>query len=180
MSNFNRDNRSSAPRARGGFGGRDAGRPSYGPRTSGGTTLYDAVCAECGNDCKVPFMPSGKRPVFCSDCFEKRDTGEDTARAPRRSNFDRPNFSEKRNYNSPAPQSNRTHENDAKNFDQLNAKLDKILKTLNYIINKDSKPEDTKVIAPLAEMVSALEEESEALTSPKAKTKKPRSKKASK
>ncbi len=36
--------------------------------------MFDAVCAECGADTKVPFQPTGERPVFCSDCFRaKRD-----------------------------------------------------------------------------------------------------------
>ena len=31
--------------------------------------MYDAVCAECGKACKVPFQPRTDRPVMCSDCF---------------------------------------------------------------------------------------------------------------
>lgn len=31
--------------------------------------MFDAVCAECGNNCKVPFEPHDDRPVYCSDCF---------------------------------------------------------------------------------------------------------------
>ena len=33
---------------------------------------YDAVCADCGMPTKVPFQPSGERPVYCSDCFRAR------------------------------------------------------------------------------------------------------------
>ncbi|MEA5040389.1 MAG: zinc-ribbon domain containing protein [Clostridiaceae bacterium] len=33
--------------------------------------MYDAVCAECGKPCKVPFEPRGDRPVYCSDCFRR-------------------------------------------------------------------------------------------------------------
>ncbi|SMC47187.1 zinc-ribbon domain containing protein [Papillibacter cinnamivorans] len=33
--------------------------------------MYDAVCAECGKPCKVPFEPRNDRPVYCSDCFRK-------------------------------------------------------------------------------------------------------------
>lgn len=33
--------------------------------------LYDAVCAACGKPCKVPFKPTGDRPVYCSECFSK-------------------------------------------------------------------------------------------------------------
>ena len=54
------------------FGGRDSRRP----------LLYDAVCDECGKNCKVPFKPSGEKPVYCSDCFKKKG-----GRTPRRRNF---------------------------------------------------------------------------------------------
>ncbi len=37
-----------------------------------GREMYDAVCAECGKPCKVPFQPSEDRPVYCSECFAKR------------------------------------------------------------------------------------------------------------
>lgn len=52
--NSSRDNR------RGGFGGND------GPKE-----MHKAVCADCGNECEVPFKPSGDRPVYCRDCFSK-------------------------------------------------------------------------------------------------------------
>ncbi|MHB0870699.1 MAG: zinc-ribbon domain containing protein [Chloroflexota bacterium] len=32
--------------------------------------MFDAVCAECGKDTRVPFEPRSDRPVYCSDCFE--------------------------------------------------------------------------------------------------------------
>lgn len=34
--------------------------------------MYDAVCADCGAECQVPFKPSGDRPVYCRDCFQAR------------------------------------------------------------------------------------------------------------
>ena len=34
--------------------------------------MFDAVCAECGRPCKVPFEPRNDRPVYCSDCFSRR------------------------------------------------------------------------------------------------------------
>lgn len=40
--------------------------------------MHDAVCAECGKNTQVPFVPSGSRPVFCSDCFhQQRGTRSD-------------------------------------------------------------------------------------------------------
>ena len=33
--------------------------------------MYDAVCAKCGGEAKVPFQPRDDRPVYCSECFSK-------------------------------------------------------------------------------------------------------------
>jgi CxxC-x17-CxxC domain-containing protein len=37
--------------------------------------MHPAVCAECGKDTEVPFLPSGERPVYCSDCFNRQPSG---------------------------------------------------------------------------------------------------------
>ena len=50
---------------RGGFGG-GGGGGFGGPRE-----MHDAVCADCGQQTQVPFKPSGDRPVYCRDCFQK-------------------------------------------------------------------------------------------------------------
>ena len=34
--------------------------------------MFDAVCAESGKPCKIPFQPTSDRPVYCSECFEAR------------------------------------------------------------------------------------------------------------
>ena len=31
--------------------------------------MHPVVCAQCGIDTTVPFVPRGDRPVYCSDCF---------------------------------------------------------------------------------------------------------------
>lgn len=33
--------------------------------------MHSAVCAECGKECQVPFVPNGERPVYCSECFAR-------------------------------------------------------------------------------------------------------------
>ena len=38
----------------------------------GSRQMFDAVCAECGKECKVPFEPRNDRPVYCSECFSNR------------------------------------------------------------------------------------------------------------
>ena len=32
---------------------------------------HTAVCAECGGEAKIPFLPSSEKPVYCSECFAK-------------------------------------------------------------------------------------------------------------
>jgi len=37
--------------------------------------MYKAVCAECGVQCEVPFMPRPGRAVYCKKCFSSRKNG---------------------------------------------------------------------------------------------------------
>jgi CxxC-x17-CxxC domain-containing protein len=41
----------------------------YGDSYGSAREMHPAVCAECGRDTMVPFLPRGDRPVYCSDCF---------------------------------------------------------------------------------------------------------------
>lgn len=69
---------------RGSFGGRNDRDRGFKPRNSnqrfartnsGERELFDAVCSKCNNKCKVPFKPTSGKPVSCSNCFVKRDSG---------------------------------------------------------------------------------------------------------
>jgi CxxC-x17-CxxC domain-containing protein len=55
-------------RASGGGGGYGGGGGGYGRQRE----MHPATCAQCGKETEVPFLPSGDRPVYCSDCFSKR------------------------------------------------------------------------------------------------------------
>src|SRR5438093_234131 len=33
--------------------------------------MHPAVCAQCGVETRVPFLPRGDRPVYCSNCFDQ-------------------------------------------------------------------------------------------------------------
>ncbi len=101
MSYFSRDNR--------GGGRRDFGRRSFGDR--GDRQMFSAVCSECGKECQVPFKPTGAKPVYCSECFEKRGGGMDSRRSGGGDRGDR------------RPQNNAQ-------LDAINVKLDKILSIL--------------------------------------------------
>jgi len=45
------------------------GGKSFGDR--GDRQKFSAVCAKCGQKCEVPFRPTGGKPVYCNDCFDK-------------------------------------------------------------------------------------------------------------
>lgn len=90
-------------------GGRSSGRrrdSDRGSRRSGGNLEFTKViCSDCGVECEVPFKPTSSKPVYCSDCFEKKDQG----------GFDRP--------------SNRNQSSN-RDLDIINEKLNKIMEAL--------------------------------------------------
>ncbi len=59
-----------------------AARKSSGGYSSGQTSdrgysdraprqMHEARCDSCGGVARVPFVPRGDKPVYCSDCFSK-------------------------------------------------------------------------------------------------------------
>lgn len=109
---FNRDNRSGGG-SRGGFR-----RDNF--RGRGDRQMFDAICSNCGKACQVPFRPTGEKPVYCSDCFEKMGGRNENRRSEGGSN-DRPRFENR------AP---RVDTQFKVQLDSLNTKLDKIISLL--------------------------------------------------
>lgn len=35
--------------------------------------FFTTICAECGGEAKVPFQPNNEKPVYCSECFAKKN-----------------------------------------------------------------------------------------------------------
>ena len=78
------------------FGDRPTGRPSFGaPKKwddktgrgmgpGGKLVLHRATCSVCGQNCEVPFRPSEDRPVFCKNCFDKKEAGAKGGRFDKR------------------------------------------------------------------------------------------------
>jgi len=80
---------------KGGFGRRDlfrndSDKPSFekgkgfhrksfsrGKSDRGDVEMTKATCAACGARCEVPFRPTSDKPVYCRDCFNKKDSGSD-------------------------------------------------------------------------------------------------------
>ncbi|MPZ13840.1 MAG: zinc-binding protein [Chloroflexi bacterium] len=46
-------------------------RLSGGPEGASRREMYPAICASCGVETRVPFLPRGDRPVYCSTCFDR-------------------------------------------------------------------------------------------------------------
>ena len=57
---------SRCPACRGARRSQQGGGGGYG---SGPREMHPAVCAQCGIDTQVPFLPRGDKPVYCSACF---------------------------------------------------------------------------------------------------------------
>lgn len=141
-SNFrgNRSENRSFSGGRGGFGG-GRGRDSGGRGGFGGgrdrrpLEMHDVVCDKCGEDCQVPFKPSGDKPVLCSGCFEKSGGGSSRGGRDSRGGS-RGGFGGGRDRR---PQSGGVSPAD---FKALSEKVDKILKILeNVEIEEDDEDE---------------------------------------
>ncbi len=53
------------------FGNRGGFRGGGGGGFGGPREMHKAKCADCGNECEVPFKPQEGRPVYCRDCYQK-------------------------------------------------------------------------------------------------------------
>ena len=42
--------------------------------------MHKVTCAECGKETEVPFKPDGTRPVYCRDCYQKRNPRRNNSR----------------------------------------------------------------------------------------------------
>jgi len=104
-----------------------AGRPA---------DLFKANCSTCQKDCMLPFRPNTDKPVYCSDCFAKKNA--DNARADSRT--------------TKAPRSERSprHDREVKPNYELNAiklQLKTIEDRLNRVLDIISPPAPPKKAA---------------------------------
>lgn len=129
----------------GGRSDRGGSKGSYGGGSKGGykregSAMHKTTCSNCGKDCEVPFRPTGEKPVYCSDCFRTMSANNDKrSDAPfsRKPSIDRDrprSDSSDRSSRFPAMPHNREQ------FEQLNVKLDKIIRLLGGDITKKATP----------------------------------------
>ena len=120
-----------------------SGRPDF--KHSGGRNgereMFKATCAECGKPCEVPFRPSGDRPVYCRDCFQKmggpqtNDRGNQSVRGPAHS-FPKRDFPP-RPYTPPAQGAGEDKRLDDLKI-QLATAISKLDKLINIMMNNPS------------------------------------------
>ncbi len=168
MKNF-RDNK-------GGFGGPKREKPAFQNKSWGvdrgqsyggdrDKPLYKAVCSECGKSCEVPFRPSGDKPVFCSDCFNKmRDPSDSRGgksfdnRAPKRDFNDRhaPRQESRQEYSrpvdsrapyKPAPVSN---DDTKRALSEISMKLDRLISSMEKMAQPVSTSKSAPVVTPVS------------------------------
>jgi len=133
MRDYNRNSRSSGGGRRGG----DSRR-----RDSVRRVMHKAVCDKCGNDCEVPFRPSGDKPIYCSRCFEAMNDG-----GSRRS--------DRRDYRGSGPgEKDNTNKQLLEQVSFLNTKLDRILKVLESSDEKKPVQKKDKVKKVVKKIVS--------------------------
>lgn len=176
---------------RGGFGGRDGGRPGFGNRPSFGgrdrderrSEMFPATCDSCHRQCEVPFRPNGSKPVYCDNCFSsKRDGHEGPQR--RMQQEDKFTFGAPEVKHAPTvTQNDKRIDELRKQVDLLNAKVDKLLN----IAQHGSQPKAaagpvtaTKATAPVKTVVPEVHttRELQVKTVPTTKDKKPAKKAA--
>jgi CxxC-x17-CxxC domain-containing protein len=81
--------------------------------------MHQAICAQCGKPCEVPFKPTSGRPVYCNDCFgSKKETG---------GNRDRGGF---------GGNASKGNDHDLKRqLEMLNSKMDRLINVAEIMAN---------------------------------------------
>jgi len=133
MENFNKEKK---------YSGNRSGNRGFGQGRDGSNRkMYKVICSDCGKNCEIPFRPTGDKPVFCSDCFKnKGDNNSRNFRGGSNREHGKRNsqsqFDDKRSHQN---NGGRNAENYKVQFEQLNTKLDKILRVLIPAVSEEIK-----------------------------------------
>jgi len=158
MKNFNRGDRN--------------GRKGFGKRDFGSRSMHQATCDQCGNQCEVPFRPSGGKPIFCSDCFSKNKSAD--FNKPNKRDFGKPGFGKNQMFTAVCDKCGKncevpfrpsagkpvfcsdcfSHNRDGnkaagpskEQFEMINSKLDKILLALKPAVQEEIKAKPVKKV----------------------------------
>jgi len=122
------------------------------------TTLYDAVCSNCGKTTKVIFPPEKGRPVFCKSCLKKMKQESEPKEQNQKNSF----FGEEvkiQDIPFHTPKNKNEHQEHPKrkeiNLSELRKALEESLE------KKEEKPAPTPKISPAKELQDRIQEEVE-------------------
>jgi len=116
---------------RGGYGGGRGGFGGGRDRERRPLEMHEATCAKCGKQCEVPFKPTGNKPVYCRDCFNK--DGDSGGR----------DFGSRNRYGGGGDRGpSQSGGVSSAQLNEINKKLDKIIKALAIDSEEDEKDED--------------------------------------
>ncbi len=162
----NRDNRDN----RGGYNKFNHGNHE---NSSRGDVMHKAVCSECGKTCEVPFVPSGNKPVYCSDCFTKKKEGQSNR-------FEKRDFAPRPSHEHPhqdqprpqAPQRDYRIDELKAQMDSLNSKLDRVIRMVEGFASTPrpvEKPQEVSKAEVAQKKVKSMKLEKALKTMPVAK-----------
>lgn len=109
-------------------GGGWKGGGDRGPRSS----MHKATCGECNSSCEVPFKPNGRKPVLCSNCFEKESGGARKSKFGGAKRFGGSNRDGKPAFRTAPSDGNKEV---VKQLKELNTKMDKVLIAMTDLID---------------------------------------------
>ena len=139
MGDFRRDEGNRFGDQRGGFGGRDR-RP---------VTMHQAICAQCGKPCEVPFRPTDGKPVYCNVCFgAKKSSGADRGG----DRYPRDNFRTPANAGAAGNAGKSAIDDVKKQLVILNVKMDRLIKAAEAISGTKPVPAAPKEQKPVKTM----------------------------
>lgn len=107
---------------------RSGGRRDFGGEQSfERKQMFSVVCDGCGENCEVPFRPTGGKPIYCSQCFNKGDRGDKGGKGPNSIGKSTDQYKQQ--------------------FEMLNMKLDRLLNMLAPKAAKVEKKDEVKSAA---------------------------------
>jgi len=166
MGNFNRREKFGAKRS---FN-KDR-RDFRGANRSSRPTMFMATCASCDKPCEVPFKPTGTKPVYCSNCFGKKDSSRQSfnekkmfeavcdscgksCEVPFKPTSEKPIYCNECFSKTDKRSSSASSNNYSEQFEALNTKLDSILEIL--LSKKTTKAQAKKPLAKKAVVKKAV------------------------
>ena len=91
---------------------------------------FQVICDACGEECEVPFRPSGDKPIYCNECFRNKDKKQKNKHIDDEDDDDFNTYKEKHQQSKHAPPQSNNNEELLERLAILEEKIDRILDSL--------------------------------------------------